>query len=236
MRRCPIGFAKSWRASATSAAPGSCSAGRTPPSPRSWCSSAWAWRCWSCARPRNRARPATGSRCPRCSRTRTDRELGALRHTSLLVLLAGLPLFVLALAEPYVTLVRRAGVLSRAPDRAPHRRVVEHARAVSGRASRREGAERSGVLHDRGRRRRLHPAAQERPVSRPHLAHRVRRRSLRHHAVHDRLRQRPAERVAHQRLERVHALSQSGHDHRARPSIERPICSAPSISPTRRAT
>ena len=31
-------------------------------------------------------------------------RLGALRHTSLLVLLAGLPLFVLALAEPYITL------------------------------------------------------------------------------------------------------------------------------------
>ena len=132
--------------------------------------------------------------------------------------------------------LRGAGLLSRTPDRTPHRRVVEHARAVPGRAPRRAGAERGGVLHHRGRRRRLHPAAQGRPVSRPHRAHRVRRRSLRHHAVHDRLRQRPAERVAHQRLERVHALSQSGHDHRRGHRSQRRICSAPSISPTRRAT
>ena len=68
-----------------------------------------------------------------------------------------------------------------------------------------------------------------------HLAHRVRRRSVRDHAVHHRLRQRPAERGAHRRLDRVHALPESGHDHRARPSSGRPISSAPSTSPTLRA-
>ena len=53
-----------------------------------------------------------------------------------------------------------------------------------------------------------------RQVSRPDRPRRVRRRGLRRHAVHDRLRQHPAQPVADRRLDRVHEVSRSGHDDR----------------------
>ena len=67
-------------------------------------------------------------------------------------------------------------------------------------------------------------------------AGRVRRRSLRRHAVHDRLREHPAEPVAHRRLDRVHEVPRSGHDDLARRSSRAPACSRRSTSSTPPAT
>ena len=50
---------------------------------------------------------------------------------------------------------------------------------------------------------------------------RVRRSGLRHHAVHDRLREHPVQHVAHRRLDGVHGLPRPGHGHRQRDSAER---------------
>ena len=56
---------------------------------------------------------------------------------------------------------------------------------------------RADVLRDRGGCGVLHEAAHGRAASRPDLADRIRQRSLRRHAVHDRLRQRAAQHAPH---------------------------------------
>ena len=118
----------------------------------------------------------------------------------------------------------------RPPHRPDDRRVGQHGDAVSRRASQRERAERGELLHDRRRGGNLHPAADQRQIPRPHLAHRIRRRSLRRHAVHQRLRQRPVEPLARRRLDRVHEIFRSGHDDRPGDRSVACRCSARSIS------
>ena len=159
-----------------------------------------------------------------------------VRHGALILFLAGLPFFVLALADPVFVADARAGQLSRPPHRADDRRLVEHDGALPGRAPERQGAERGDVLHHRRRGRDVHPPADERQISRPHRPDRIRRRGLRRHAVHERLRQHPAQPVADRRLDRVHEVPRSGNDDRDGDRAGHPACSRRSIFSTRPAT
>ena len=131
-------------------------------------------------------------------------------------MLAGLPLFGIALADPATPLSRRE--VTR-----PGRRIslmidgsssmlAPFAAAHAHHQGRADGGH---VLHVGGRRRALRAPADGRAVPRPRVAHRVRRHRLRHHAVHDRLRQHQAEPVAHRQHGRVGELPRSRHRHRA---------------------
>ncbi len=105
-------------------------------------------------------------------------------------------------------------VVSRPAHRHHDRRVDQHAHAVHGRHAEQAGSDRRHVLHDGGRRRALRAAAHEGQVPRPDRPDRVRQPGLRHHAVHQRLRQRAAEHLAHRRSAGVQPVPRSGHrDH-----------------------
>ncbi len=144
-----------------------------------------------------------------------------VRHGALILFLAGLPFFVMAFADPYSSLTHEQVSF-------PGRRIALMIDASSsmmarfpGRAPQRQGAERGDLLHHRRRGGDLHPPAHERQVSRPDRPDRVRRRGLRRHAVHERLRQHPAQPEPDRRLDRVHEVPRSGHDDRAGDRAER---------------
>ena len=133
----------------------------------------------------------------------------------------GLPFFTLALADPFTALVmsdvtypgRRISVMIDAS--------TQHADAVQGAASEPSRRDRRDVFHGRRGGRTVLASAHQRQVPRPRRARRVRQRGVRGDAVHERLRQHPAQHLAHRRSGRVFAVSRSGHDHRAGDRSER---------------
>ncbi len=148
-------------------------------------------------------------------------SLPFLRHGALLLALAGLPFFMLALADPYTQLQQQQLSF-------PGRRIALMIDAsasmvapVSGGAPDRDGEESGDLLYNGRRGRNLHPPAHARQVPGSDRTRGVRRRGLCGDAVHQRLRQHPAEPLARRRLDRVHEVSQPGHDHRYRRRAKR---------------
>ena len=128
------------------------------------------------------------------------------------------------------------GHLSRPAHRADDRRLRQHADVVQGRLAQHPRRNRAGILHDRGRGQTLRGAAPRRQVQRPAGARRVRRSRLRHHPLHERLRQPAAQHRAHRRPDRVLALPRSRHGHRQRASNRASRSSRRSSSSRHRAT
>ena len=128
------------------------------------------------------------------------------------------------------------GLVSGPAHRPDDRRVHQHADAVHGRHAQQAQPDRGDVLHDGGRRRTLRAAAPREPVPRPHRPRRVRQPGVRRHAVHERLRQHPAEHLAHRRSGGVLAVPRSGHRDRGGRSTRASSCSRRSTFSTRPAT
>ena len=174
--------------------------------------------------------------CRPCSTGAAATGPSLVRHGALLLFLAGLPvLHARARRSVHVADPRRS-VVSRPPHRADDRRVVQHDGAVPGRAPQAKAPNEATFFTT--------VAAAETFIRqrmngkyRDLIAlDRVRRRSLRRHAVHERLRQHPAQPLAHRRPDRVHEVSRSGDDHRRRRSSRASVCSRRSISSTPPAT
>ena len=194
--------------------------------------------CCSSPGPRSaRRRPATRARAAGAARDRCrGRGCRSLRHAPLLLFLAGLPFFFLALADPYTALVsreasfpgRRIGLMIDASIsmRTPFTAATLNKRAPTD----------ADVLHDGGRRRAVRAAAHEGPVPRSARARRVRQRGVRRHAVHERLRQHPAQHLAHRRSGRVLACSPIRARSSRRPSRRASSSSRRSTFSTRPAT
>ena len=128
----------------------------------------------------------------------------------------------------------RGGVVPGPPHRAAGGRLHQHGDELQVHAV--QDAGRVHVLHRGGRRRVLHQAAHERSVPGPGGADPVRQPGLRGDAVHQRLREHPAQRAAGQRPARVGPLQRLGHDHHRRASTRRRSSSRRSTSSTPRAT
>ena len=116
--------------------------------------------------------------------------LTMVRHVPLVLFLAGIPFFAVALADPLTGFAREEVSY-------PGRRI---ALLVDGSTSMvirfesdGEASGRGDVLHRRRRRRAVHPPPHERSVSRSRGADSVRQLRLRRHAVHQRLREHPVE-------------------------------------------
>ncbi|MGC4080863.1 MAG: hypothetical protein QM736_01770 [Vicinamibacterales bacterium] len=142
--------------------------------------------------------------------------LSFIRHTPLLLFLAGIPFLGTGGGQSVQLARHQRGVVSRAAHRNHDRRVDEHANAVQGGAPEHARRDRCHLLHHRGRGRTLHQDAHGAELPRSDGAGGVRQRGVRGDAVHERLRQHPAERLAHRRSGRVLALPRSGDDHRRR--------------------
>ena len=153
--------------------------------------------------------------------------LALVRHLPLLLFLAGMPFFAIALADPHTGFAREEVSY-------PGRRIALLVDASTSMViqfeSTREAAGRGDVLHRGGRGRAVHPAPDERSVSRSRGAHPVRQLGLRRDAVHQRLREHPAEHPADQRSARVGTLHRLGHDDHRRASIRPRSCSRRSTS------
>ena len=80
---------------------------------------------------------------------RTSR-LAWLRHTPRLLAGLGVPLALLALADPFTALGQQHRLVSRPPHRAHDRRLRQHGVVVQGRLAQHPRRDRGGVLHDGG--------------------------------------------------------------------------------------
>jgi hypothetical protein len=89
------------------------------------------------------------------------------RHGALLLALAGLPFFIISLADPRTALTRSETTFPGPPHRAADRRIFEHAVALAVDDARQRRAEQRGLLHHRRRRPLFHRAAHVGQVSRP---------------------------------------------------------------------
>ena len=137
------------------------------------------------------------------------------RHGALMLALAGLPFFIISLADPRTALTRSETTF-------PGRRIALLIDASSSMLSAlpsttlAKGAPNNAAFFTTVGAARYFIERRMAGKYRDLMAlDRVRRRCLRDHAVHDRLREHPAEHGADRRLERVHGVPRSGHGRRA---------------------
>ena len=159
--------------------------------------------------------------------------LSLVRHLPLLLFLAGVPFFAVALADPLTGFAREEVSY-------PGRRIALLVDGSTSMVIRFESAAkrpgRVDLLHGHCRRGAVHPPADERALPRSRRADPVRQLRLCRHAVHQRLREHPAEHASRGRPARVGPVSGLGHDdHRGHRSGDAAL-SRPSTSSTRRAT